>query len=326
MDISQTKFYLLHYYHDRTNFFSFIILLIQFVYQGPLNNLNNEDLMKLNETENNDIFCHSALLACEPHITFFPKTVVMDVTPALAETLDLMKKANATTVDSLSSSDELRSLTLGAIGSELQKISLNENLMLKVQDEALGNLREKVMRVDIAHRDGIVSFPLDEGEWKTDTQGDLLWTIRLEGKEYSSMAVHSIRDSTLSMSGSTLTIKDLLDYRQQGQGFIAATENDRVFGLVIPYYYGIKVVGAINWYEQDDDDLPKLLDSYREKLLASYSMSRARMLDVDPFPDTFRLELLYVTFSPDLIKDIFNVVGCDDLLITEGNEESTDSI
>ena len=238
----------------------------------------------------------------------------MDVTPALAETLDLVEKANAITGESLSPSDELRSLTLGVIGSQSQKRALSENLMLKAQHDSFGKLKKKTMRVDIAHRDGIVSFSLDEGEWKTGSNGDLDWIIRLEGKEHASMAVNSICNSTFSWSGSTLNTKELGQYVPIGQRFIIGSELNPLFGLILPYHRGITVVGAINWHEQNEDDMPELVDSYQERI--SWN-------DVD-IPDTFRLELLFVTFRDYLIKDIFNAVGCDDLLVTEGNEEPTD--
>ena len=173
----------------------------------------------------------------------------------------------------------------------------------------------------------LLVFSLDEGELETDEHGDLVWKIRLEGKEHTTMPVHSIRNSSFSVSGSIWNIKDLYEYVPQRGGCIVATETNPLFGLTIPYYYGIEVVGAINWSEQSEEDLPELQNSYHQKVFASMSRMMTLRDDsgdvVNPFPDTFRLELLYVTFRPNLIKDILNMVGCDDLLATEGIEEST---
>lgn len=117
------------------------------------------------------------------------------------------------------SKEKLCHLTIEALGDEDHKKMLRENNTLKMQQKALMNLRNVLMRVDISHSDGTMSFNLDEGEVWTADEGNSPWTVKVVGKEHSSIAVTSITSSSISLSGVQLNYKQL---RQDEYGYAFA--------------------------------------------------------------------------------------------------------
>ena len=91
------------------------------------------------------------------------------------------------------------------------------------------------MRVNISHPGGILDCLLGDGQLRTDKEGKYMWVIPLLEKEGSSMAVASIKDSRLSVSGAVWNNDDPLQKFCRGDTPLTRGNDGSIIGLNIPY-------------------------------------------------------------------------------------------
>ena len=238
----------------------------------------------------------------------------MDLTAMLRLTLQTIGKVLSVD-DSSETKDELRHLTISALGDKDNAKMLKDNNKLKVQHEALMKMREMLIMGDISHGDGVMSFSLDEGEVITDDEeGNLAWKINLWGKEHSSVAVSDITSSIISLSGAPLNV----DPRLTNQFYVMRTDDEPYHGLLLPYLNGVFVLGSFNWSALSDEEMTDIRDDFRAKLQSSMNGGSLVRGDVPipTLPPTFKLYLAEVRFSPGSIKDVMKLVGLDNGLVS----------
>ena len=238
---------------------------------GELSGLSNEDIIKFKGEGAQGYLTNfinmgflegmfQAIPTTSSNPIFKPSSIAMDLNHNIRETLNMIERATKFNLDEMSPSDELRHLTVEALGDDEDKTSLDENRRLKLQRDALFDIREKVMRVDISHSNGKVSVSLRDGkvmQIPVNAEGDEepMWVIQLYEKENSIMTVNSIKDSLFSMFGIHFNTSTLLTNLRQGNGIVFPSRDIPFAGILIPYAPGVEVVGLLNWYHVSDDDV-----------------------------------------------------------------------
>lgn len=225
--------------------------------------------------------------------TFKPTSIAMDLTDTLKETLHMIgnatKSGNVDDWKELTPSDELRRLTLASLGDDKDKKMMEENKLLKLQRKALLDLKKLLLRVDISHSGGTTSFSLEEGELMNDKDGIGMWRYDLWEKENATMEVNCIKVTSFSVSG--VKVQRMHDLRSNLPNplnrLVVSTENNPLFGVLIPYAPGIEVYGAFNWGEHSEEEISNILDQYFHANL-DIAMNQA-FVDPGTFPPSFKI-------------------------------------
>jgi len=161
---------------------------------GELNGLSNEDIIAIGENPDNLTYYSSFIFDDEGpqqnnNKLFTPNSIVMELSDTLKETLGLLGNLDYTESRELSPSDELRKVSIAALGDEDHKKILDDNMRLKSQHEALMKIRNLLLKVDFSHNKGSFSFSLDEGEVEEYDVGHPKWCVNVDGKEMTSIAL-----------------------------------------------------------------------------------------------------------------------------------------
>ena len=101
-----------------------------------------------------------------------------------------------------------------------------------------------------------------------------------------------------------------------------STENNPLFGVLIPYAPGIEVYGAFNWGEHSEEEISNILDQYFHANL-DIAMNQA-FVDPGTFPPSFKIKLFEVRFNLQIIRHIFNLAGMSNEIGLVSNNKNID--
>lgn len=295
--------------------------------RGPVNGLRNETMMKISEGYDAYRLSTFGMFAHDNGATFKPTSIAMDLTDTLKETLHMIgnaTKSGNVDLKELTPSDELRRLTLAALGDDKDKKMMEENKLLKLQRKALLGLKNLLLRVDISHNGGMASFSLEEGELMNDEDGIGMWRYYLWEKENATMGVNCIKVSSFSVSGVKVQRMHYLrsNLRDPLNRLVLRTENNPIFGVRIPYAPGIEVYGAFNWDEHSEEEISNILDQYFHTNL-DVAMNQA-FVGPGTFPPSFKIKLFEVRFNLQIIRHIFNLAGMSNEIGLLSNNKNID--
>ena len=181
---------------------------------GEVTGLSNKEFVRFKENPNSTIAGYMTSGSFGPEnktedddrrrTNFKPTHLVLIVTNALNNTLQAIRRAIncGAGPGPMFASDELRHLTIEALGDDNHRNTLVLNDLLKSKKDAILGIRKEVMRVDIEHSTGALRFTLDETEAIADEDGNTVHQyIVPDGRVGASMAVADIKHSSFLLSG-----------------------------------------------------------------------------------------------------------------------------
>lgn len=291
--------------------------------------LSNEEIIAIREDPGSLSYYSSFIFDDEGprqnnNRSFTPNSIVMELSDTLKETLGLLGNLDHTESRELSPSDELREVSIAALGDEDHKKMLDDNMRLKLQHEALMKIRSLLLKVDFSHNKGSFSFSLDEGEVEEYDVGHPKWCVNVDGKEMTSIALIDVLSISLTISGTQVQQDRRSPYVDRTAYTMLCKENGFPFGMKIPILYGVNVIGIFNWNAHSNDEIMSIADNFRARIHSSLMGGNLHRdgVPVPMLPPTFKVHLLQIEFAPNsLISHVLKMTGVgEELFSTVGGE------
>ena len=271
-----------------------------------------------------------------PDFVFTPTSISFAVTPMLRDTLSIIRKVTGSIEDDLdiSPSEELRNLTIEALGDDERKKMLTENRRLKLQRDALLSMRTRLMHVDISHGTGTLTFSLNEGE-RVEIEGSkgqcYIWSVDLEDKESSSIIVNDVGKSVLTLSREELNERKIMQNRNifDVDPSFLFFDDEEGMGIRLQYTENSEVMGIFNFDEFNDDQRDDILDNFLDKIVVAMLPTQNGLVELHgrnvadlSFPPSFKIKLKRIEFGWSSIGHLLKLVGLCDQLDPDSDTEN----
>ena len=289
--------------------------------QGTLTGIDVESIAVLREEHGKIIYFKLADIVGElnsDNVMFMPAgiTLYLNRLPYYVKHIlnlaeSTFAKMNVSIPEKKTPAEELRALTVAALGCDAHKTLLTDNIRLKQHRSALMALRESITSIDIfhraeypEHRDQTMRFSLENGKIANENDGDkAYWSIKVKEEEKCSMLVPYIHQSEFFISGETF----------QGSNSVwvefLPSSNPEIYpeaGVRIKYARDIEVIGMFNWSDLTIEELAHTRENFRLRVNAAvFGMPQDEDFDalegditqVLDFPLSFGLNVVEVNLS-----------------------------
>ncbi len=222
--------------------------------------------------------------------TFTPSSISIALSPRLRKTRELLEQLSAT-IDHSMDQDDLRCLTVTALGEDEHKQTMNRYLQLTHENGILAVFRKMILEVVITYPGGSFCTALDEGVYN----GRYGWYVLLDGEDSACVAVSDIGLIGLSFSGIRLKI-DLTQTLQTLQTLnINEREVNHFLYLVFTcrlcpskkFFLGLEV----NWHDLTVQERRDFLNEFETNVWNASFERRST------FPSHFEFNIAYIEWD-----------------------------
>lgn len=231
--------------------------------------------------------------------TFTPFSISIALTPRVRKTLELLRQLSAT-IDHSMDEDDLRCLTVTALGEDEHKQSMNRYLQLKHENGILAKFCKMILEVYISFPGGFICTALDEGGY--DGRDD--WYVRFnfdDDEGDRSVAVSDLGLVGLSFSGLQLGINLAQTVN------VNVNDRDGFLKLVFTcrlcpskkFYLGLEV----NWNDLTEQERVDIRNEFETNVW------NAAMGRISTVPSRFSFKIAYIRCDVSIAGTYLRAVG-----------------
>ena len=247
-------------------------------------------------------------------IVFTPLAISIEATPWLRKTLALVDRMSSPHGSSanveLGSDDELRRLVVEALGDSEHKELLSEYVALKSESNALCEIRNMMLGVNVRHSRGSFTVSLDEGK-----RSGNFWRIALAAGDGSAITVSELSRMEVSVLGMQLHLGNSLEltyvsslWDNEGNAAPWFMRFEATRGSNLKFY----MVLRFNWAELDDEEVRKVIEDYSLKMMSALGLRKnngASNADTDAFPSSFKGNVVGLFWKLTLAEHRLKMAG-----------------